>query len=487
MIEYQALAPDLKICRVLTGLWQIADLERDGQALDPVATAKFMTPYVEAGFTTFDMADHYGSAELIAGQFRRHEPGGDRVQLLTKWVPAPGPVTLASTREAVQRSLDRLQLERLDLLQFHAWNYADPAWLDSLFYLQELKSEGLIGHLGVTNFDAAHLRVALASGIDIVSNQISYSLIDQRGAGDMTAVCEAYGVQLLAFGTVAGGFLSEKWLGRPEPADDELATWSHMKYKRFIDAAGGWQRFQALLAVLDRIARKHGVTIPAVSSRYMLNRPAVAGIILGARLGQSEHLAENLATFELQLDGDDEAAIAEATRTLQAIPGGCGDEYRKPPFLTASGDLSDHLDTVPAVFTAVADESQRQRVFSNTVWEGMAGFSRALRRDGRILVSGTTATHGERHIGGADPAAQTHFVIDKIQAAVESLGGRLEDVDRTRVFVSDIAHWEPVARAHGERFAGSPPVNTLVEARLVGEENLVEIEAEATVPDAREN
>ncbi|MBT4522956.1 MAG: aldo/keto reductase, partial [Halieaceae bacterium] len=99
----------------------------------------------------------------------------------------------------------------------------------------------------------------------------------------------------------------------------------------------------------------------------------------------------------------------------------------------------------------------------------------------RILVSGTTATHGTRHIGGQDPAAQTHFVIDKIQAAVESLGGKLEDIERTRIFISDMAHWEPVARAHGERFAECRPANTMVEARLVGAENLVEIEAEANV------
>ncbi len=481
MIEYQELAPGFRISRMLTGLWQIADLERDGSTLDPVATARFMAPYVDAGFTTFDMADHYGSAEIIAGHFKRHEAGGDRVQLLTKWVPEPGPVTRADTREAVQRSLDRMQLERLDLLQYHAWNYADASWLDSLFYLQELKSEGLIGCLGLTNFDAAHLRVALASGVEIVTNQISYSLIDQRGAGDMTAVCREYGVQMLAFGTVAGGFLSEKWLGKPEPGESQLATWSQMKYKRFIDAAGGWDRFQVLLTVLDNIARRHGVTIPTVSSRYMLDRPAVAGIILGARLGQSEHIAENLATFDLRLDDEDEKAIAEASAALQAIPGGCGDEYRKPPFLTASGDLSDHLDSMPAMFSPVTDPANRQRVFSNTVWEDQAGYCRALRHGNRILVSGTTATHRDRHIGGRDPAAQAHFVIDKIQAAVESLGGRLEDIERTRIFVSDIAHWEAVARAHGERFREIRPVNTLVEARLVGEENLVEIEAEATV------
>ncbi len=97
-------------------------------------------------------------------------------------------------------------------------------------------------------------------------------------------------------------------------------------------------------------------------------------------------------------------------------------------------------------------------------------------------MSGTTATHGDRLIGGADPAAQTHVVIDKIAGALQSLGGRLEDVVRTRVFVANAAHWEAVSRAHGERFAAIQPANTLVEARLIGDEYLVEIEAEADVP-----
>ena len=482
MTEYLELAPDLKISRVLTGLWQIADLERSGTTLDPAATSKYMTPYVEGGFTTFDMADHYGSAEVIAGYFRNHEEAGSRAQLLTKWVPEPGSVTRQDVRDAVQLSLDRLQADRLDMLQYHTWHYSDPAWLDSLFWLQELREEGLIGHLGLTNFDAAHLRVAVASGIRILTNQVSYSLLDQRAAGDMVAVCQQYGVKILAFGTVAGGFLSEKWLGGPEPAPEQLTTWSQMKYKRFIDAAGGWSRLQDVLLVLDGVSRKHGVSMSVVSSRFMLDQAAVGGIILGARLGHGDHVKENLAIFDLVLDGEDRERITQVVSRLDPIPGDCGDEYRKPPYLTASGDLSDHLETVPAVFSPVTDESGKSRVFSGTVWEDFAGYCRAVRSGERILVSGTTAVHGERLIGGSDPAAQTHFVIDKIQAAIESLGGKLEDVDRTRVFVSDVKIWEEVARAHGERFRKIQPVNTLVEAKLVGEDYLVEIEAEARVP-----
>ena len=123
----------------------------------------------------------------------------------------------------------------------------------------------------------------------------------------------------------------------------------------------------------------------------------------------------------------------------------------------------------------------KQSYSSGTVWEEMAGYSRAVRVGDRILVAGTTATGPDGLVGGDDPAAQTNFVIDKIQHAIEQLGGRLEDVVRTRVFISQVDHWEPVARTHGERFGHIKPVNTLVEARLIGAEYLVEIEAEAIV------
>jgi aryl-alcohol dehydrogenase-like predicted oxidoreductase/enamine deaminase RidA (YjgF/YER057c/UK114 family) len=476
-VETFKLAPGLEISRVLNGLWQIADLERDGQALNSETAATQMEPYVEAGFTTFDMADHYGSSEEIAGCFRNSNTLASKAQMLTKWVPEPGRLDRQTVRQAMIRAMKRLQTEKIDLLQFHAWHYPDPSWLDGLFWLDELRTEGLIGQIGVTNFDAAHLRVALASGVPVVSNQVSFSLIDQRAAGALTSLCKEFNVKLLAYGTLAGGFLSEKWLGEPEPT--ELKTWSQMKYRRFIDASGGWTEFQKMLAVVAGIANKHGVTIPVVSGRYILDQPAVAGIILGARLSEANHVQENLSIFDLKLDSEDHEAIANATQALDPIPGDCGDEYRKPPFLTASGDLSDHLKSIPTVFESGQNQQGRQQVLSNTSWESLAGYSRAVREGQQIWVSGTTASHGDRLIGGLDAAAQTHFAIDKIEAALESLGGRLEDVVRTRVFVADIDHWEAVARAHGKRFAHIQPANTLVEARLVGEEYLVEIEAEA--------
>ena len=476
--KYTELAPGLTISRALTGLWQIADLERDGTKVNPVEAASHMKAYLDAGFTTFDMADHYGSAEEITGVFRQTY-GADAAQIFTKWVPSPGKITAAQVREAVETALMRMKTDQIDLMQFHAWQYAHPSWVDCLFWLHELKNEGLIRHLGLTNFDTAHLQVVVNSGIEVVSNQVCYSLLDQRAAGEMTQLCLTHGVKLLAFGTVAGGFLSEKWLGKPEPVLSESLTWSQMKYKRFIDAAGGWERFQNLLSTLQPIAQKHGVGIATLASHYMLLQPAVAGVIIGARLGKSEHLAENEGLFSIQLDEGDRASIQTALSSLQKIPGDCGDEYRKAPFLTASGDLSHHIDGLPSPYPTQEGTDGRIKALSGTIWEDIAGFSRAVRKGNHILVSGTTATHGSVQMGGDDPAAQMHFIIDKVEGAIRSLGGSLEDVVRTRIFVQRASDWEAISRAHGQRFAGIQPANTLVQATLIGDGYLVEMETDA--------
>ncbi len=480
-IEKIELAPGFTISRILTGLWQIADMERDGHELDIKEAAKAMAPYIEAGFTTFDMADHYGSSEKISGLFKK-EHGSD-VQLLTKWVPKPGPLTRDDVRAAVQLSLDRMQAEKIDLLQFHAWNYSDPIWLDSLHWLQELKEEGLISHLGLTNIDTAHLRIVLNSGIDIVSNQICYSLLDQRARSNMTDLCLKHDIKLLAFGTVAGGFLTERWLNKPEPKEEELKTWSQMKYKRFIDSAGGWHVFQELLRVIKKIADKHDVSMANIACKTMLDSPAVGGIIIGARLGKSEHIYDNAKLFQFTLDEFDHKEIDNTVKKLESIPGDCGDEYRKPPFLTASGDLSHHISTMPHPYAIDKDTGGNLRVFSGTSWETVGGFCRAIRQDDRILISGTTATHKNKAIGGSDPAAQLHFVIDKIEGVLQSLGGRLQNVVRTRIFIRNMSEWEICARVHGERFAEINPVNTIVQVGIIGDEYLVEMEAEAVVKE----
>lgn len=481
--ERAALAPGLSISRLVCGLWQVADIEKNGTTIDPEQGADALQAYAKAGFDTFDMADHYGSAEIIAGHLlKRYSAGSERPVAFTKWCPEPGPMTRDVVRRGVEERLRRLGVDKVDLLQFHWWTFEHPAWLDALHEMQAMKEEGLIGALGLTNFDAGHLQLALADGIEIASNQVSFSLIDRRAAGALSSLCETSGVKLLAYGTLCGGFLSEKWLGQPEPAS--IADWSRSKYKRFIDAAGGWAVYQGILQAASTIARKHGVSISNVASRWVLEHPAVAATIIGARLGENEHRDDNLKVFTFTLDDEDKALLDGAFSASTPIPGDCGDEYRKPPFLTASGDLSHHLDAIPSIYqaTPVPGRKDRLRVSSGSIWEPLAGYSRAVRIGDRILVSGTTATHGsDRCVAPGDPGAQATYILDKIAASITALGGRMEDVVRTRIYLKDASKWEPVSRAHGRFFSEVLPANTLIEAGALVGDYEVEIEAEAIV------
>ena len=476
------LAPGLNISRMVMGLWQVADMERDGRSLDRNRAAAALSSYADAGFDSFDMADHYGSAEDIAGLVLQHRQGD--AQAFTKWCPLPGVMTREVVRAGVQRSLDRLGVARIDLLQLHWWIYEHPAYLDAMRELVAMRKDGLIRELGVTNFNTDHLRLLNGQGFPVRTNQVSFSVLDRRAAGDMSAFCQANGVRLLAYGTLAGGLLSEKWLGAPEPAAGDLADWSKLKYSRFVAAIGGWGVLQSILAALAAIAKRHGVSIANVATRWVLEQPAVAAVIVGCRPGERDHSADNLRTFSFSLDAQDRARLAAAFAASEPPPGDCGDEYRKPPFLTASGDLSHHLADYPKIYASVPVPGRpgRFRLDTGSQWERVCGYSRAVRIGDRLLVSGTTATHGSGEvICPGDAACQTVYILDKIAASLSGLGASMADVVRTRIYMRDASQWEPVARVHGRVFGDVRPANTLVEvSNLVGD-YAVEIEAEAIV------
>jgi aryl-alcohol dehydrogenase-like predicted oxidoreductase len=340
MIERTEMADGLEMARILNGMWQVSGAHG---RIEPEAAVASMLDYHDAGFTTWDLADHYGPAEDFIGQFRRRLAGARGPQALTgiraftKWVPRPGPMTQPLVAQSVARSLRRMDVPALDLLQFHWWDYQDSRYLDALTHLAEERDAGRIRHLALTNFDTEHLKRILDHGIAIVSNQVQYSLIDRRPEVQMAPFCQAHGVQLLAYGALAGGLLSHRYLGQPEPARAALTTASLQKYKQMVDAWGGWSLFQELLRALQAVAERHRlssgqeVSIANVAVRYVLDRPAVAGVIIGARLGVAEHRQENARVFDLALDAEDlegiEAVLGKSRDLYRSI-GDCGDEYR---------------------------------------------------------------------------------------------------------------------------------------------------------------
>ena len=329
------ITPDLNICRVLNGMWQVSGAHG---TIDPSAAIASMLEHQRAGFTTWDLADHYGPAEDFIGQFRQRMTSSQGVESLssiqafTKWVPRPGPMTRQLVEQNVDLSLRRMDVPVLDLLQFHWWDYADARYLDALEHLSALRDQGKIRHLALTNFDTEHLKLILERGIKIVSNQVQFSLIDRRPEMAMAQYCREHDIQLLAYGTICGGLLTSRYLGQPEPSRRELTTASLGKYKQMIDAWGGWELFQELLTVLQGIAAAQQASIANVAVKYVLDRPAVAGAILGVRLGASDHIVDNARVFDIILEAEDydrlEPVLGRATDLYQII-GDCGDEYRR--------------------------------------------------------------------------------------------------------------------------------------------------------------
>ncbi|MDE1812577.1 MAG: aldo/keto reductase [Thaumarchaeota archaeon] len=328
------LTPDLKICRILNGMWQVAGGHGD---IDHESAISEMLSYYHSGFTTWDMADIYGPAEQYFGDFRKSlekQQGKDaveKIQALTKFVPNPGPMTRSIVKHYIEKSINRMNVKSIDVLQFHWWDYNDTRYIDALHHLSKLCDEGKIRHLGLTNFDTNTMELILEQGFKLVSNQIQYSIIDQRPQIKMAPFCQKHGMHILTYGTLCGGFLSNKYLGKSEPKRSDLNTYSLQKYKNMIDQWGGWNLFQELLHALNEIATKHDVSIANVATRYILDKPAVAGVIIGTRLGISDNRSDNLKVFSLQLDKDDDHKIKSVTsrsKDLFEIIGDCGDEYR---------------------------------------------------------------------------------------------------------------------------------------------------------------
>ncbi|HZA07979.1 MAG TPA: aldo/keto reductase, partial [Nitrososphaeraceae archaeon] len=312
--RYYQLAPDLTICRIVNGMWQVAG----GHGyIDHKLAIEDMIRYHDAGFTSWDLADIYGPAEDFIGEFRRKilalkgkEAELNRIQALTKWVPQPHTVTRSIVNESIQRSLRRMSVSSLDLLQFHWWDYNNPYYMDALKYLSDIRDSGIIKHLGLTNFDTERMQIMVDSGIQIVSNQVQYSIIDSRPEVKMIPFCMKHNISLLAYGSICGGLISERYLGKTQPPSTaELDTLSLRKYKKMIDAWGGWNLFQELLSTLKTIAQRYNVSIANVATRYILDKPAVSGVIIGARLGIVDHINNNKQVFNFSLDKSDYDAI----------------------------------------------------------------------------------------------------------------------------------------------------------------------------------
>ena len=319
MIPRIEIVPGITLSRLIKGGWHLAG---DHGEVDPDRAIRDMAAFVDAGITTFDCADIYTGVEELIGRFRREYPGqAARLRVHTKFVPdldELAGVDRAYVERIVDRSLQRLGVERLDLVQFHWWDHSVARYVEVALELERLRKAGKIDRIGVTNFGMAEIGELLDAGVPVLTHQLQYSLLDDRPEHGMVELCRARGISLLAYGTVAGGFLSDRWLDQPSPAEP-LGNRSLVKYRLIIDEFGGWPLFQELLAALRQVAERHGCDIATVATRAVLDRPGVAAAIVGAT--SAAHLAAHARVGSLELEGKDQALIEAVTRRREGPPG----------------------------------------------------------------------------------------------------------------------------------------------------------------------
>ena len=329
MVERVELAPGYAVSRIIKGNWQLA--ERHGPPVERQAALDGMRRFVEAGFDTFDCADHYVGVEELIGDFRKAHPDlAKRLKVHTKVVPDRDVlprIKRADIAFLIDRARQRLGKDCLDLVQFHWWDYDVPGYVDSMGWLDDMRREGKIRLVGTTNFDTKRLKEIVDAGVGVASNQLQYSVIDRRPEGGMVVFAKAHRVALLCYGTVAGGFLSARWLGAPDPAAP-LANRSLVKYRLILDEFGSWDLFQALLQALDNVAHGHGTSITAVATRWVLDKPGASAAIVGART--DAHLADLLKADALRLSDADRAAIDAVLAEAQGPVGECYALEREP-------------------------------------------------------------------------------------------------------------------------------------------------------------
>lgn len=317
------ITEDYSISRLIVGGWQFSQGHGAGDhTLE--SSRELLAKLVDRGLTTFDCADIYtGVEELFGDLIRLHRGSGGKseIQVHTKFVPdldiLPS-IDKAYVERIIDRSLSRLGVERLDLVQFHWWDFGVRRYVEVAHWLQELREEGKIRHLGVTNFDRKQLEELVSSGLEIFSNQVQYSVLDRRPGTDLAPYCKENGIVLLCYGGLSGGFLTDTYLGMSTPPA-EVENRSLIKYRLIIDEVGGWDAYQSILGALNRVAARHGLPLPCVALRFVLDQPAVAATITGLdSLAQAE---QTMKALDLHLDSEDVEEIGSALENTKIPPG----------------------------------------------------------------------------------------------------------------------------------------------------------------------
>jgi len=331
----------LELSRIILGMWQVSGGWGDATP-DEIVLA--MMEAMDQGYNTFALAGHWSPTEELFSVFRQRidrERGEgfaeNNTVALTAWAQFQGQtIGRPHVEKLISNTLRKTSMPKLDLMQLHWGDCVHKGYSDALRHLFAMKEDKLLKDVGVTNFNAEMLEVALDQDIALVSNQVQFSIVDQRPLlGRVQSVCVERGIHLLAYGVLCGGLLTDAYLGSPKPQPDSPSKAKHLQ---IIELWGGWEQFQDLLWTLREIADKHDVDIAHIAMRWVLDQPGVSAIIIGCRFGLSEHYADGRRALAsegqpLELDDEDRVNIngaAAKQHDLLLTIGDVGDEDDTP-------------------------------------------------------------------------------------------------------------------------------------------------------------
>ena len=320
--------------RIINGCWQLSAEHCLQGHLDIKDALYAFHQLVDQGYTTFDCADIYTGVEEIIGEFvlelkRDGNYREEDIQVHTKFVPDKSilpTINREYTERIVDRSLKRMHREALDLVQFHWWDFDIPGMMETAFDLVELQKKGKIRNIGMCNMDTVRLKQMVDAGIPVVSNQAQYSLFDRRPEQTLLKYSAEHGIYTFCYGTLAGGFLDERYLGKRYEAPE---TRSQVKYLQIIEDSLGWDGLQKLLVLLREIANAHGVSIANVATQYILRQESVGAVMVGTR--NSKHVASNLRTLQFTLTPEELSAIRTFIDQYPTPAGECYELERTSP------------------------------------------------------------------------------------------------------------------------------------------------------------
>jgi aryl-alcohol dehydrogenase-like predicted oxidoreductase len=325
------LRQNYRIPSLIYGTWH---LHTHARTIDWATELGNLLRVFELGFVAIEASDTYQSVEELVARFRVEvlkklgAEGAARL-LVHHRISQSGqmPLTPADVRASVHRSLRRLNKERLDLVQLQWWNLESPGWLDAVAELGRLQDEGAVSAVGVTNFPTTAVKMLLSSGVPIVSNQVQMSLIDPRAQGKIREVCEDGNIHMLGYGALAGGFLSDRWLGQPDPGMIPTIEQSfEPMYRMIIDRFGGWSWLQKLLQVLSARAVHHHTDISTIALAWTLRRSGASALLVG--ISNPRRAEAYLRSLAIVLTEDDDSAIRSVLRRRAIINGEIADVER---------------------------------------------------------------------------------------------------------------------------------------------------------------